>query len=159
MILWFTTYIYLLCNGDDKPVNRCSREHATITSCCCNFKGIYLRKKNGTKWKHRSLAKSDKLLKQGFKDWQRNGFFENHEKRYVVTTGQPHRGVAHGACAKPEGDHKSKKEQEVPAKPLLQPGTHWFQFVQPVRPPRKSLSLRRIERYVFLWVISAHEPI
>jgi hypothetical protein len=42
-------------------------------------------KKNGTKWKHRSLAKSDKLLKQGFKDWQRNGFFENHEKRYVVT--------------------------------------------------------------------------
>jgi len=51
------------------------------------------------------------------------------------------------------------KEGTGSAKPLWQPGTHWFQFVQPVRPPRKSLSLRRIERYVFLWVISAHEPI
>lgn len=50
MIIWFTTYIYLLCNGDDKLVNRCSREHATITSCC-NFKGIYLRKKKWYKMK------------------------------------------------------------------------------------------------------------
>lgn len=99
MIILFTTYIYLLCNGDNKLVNRCSREHATITSCC-NFKGIYLRKKKWYKMKTPQFGQKRQAPKPRLQGLATKRVVrESRKEVLVVTTGQPHRGVAHGTKA------------------------------------------------------------